>query len=450
MQQISRSFVIAFHHLPRFHYGILVALILITVVVAVWHPYLSIYSRVVEKSPVNHTSFLEEQLLQELTSETGEPLNHSTTTSSIDSNEDIPKDELDEHVEDDSRGMHEYVVIAAGDTLSSFLTQYGINFADLTMLTKQNPVLRNLKIGQSLSWILSAEGDLQRLIWNVSSREIRTYSRVDGGFKESIANITGEWRNTILTGQLDGVFVSSARVAGLTSSDINTVIKALQWQLDFCKLRKGDQFSVLASREILDGKSAQSQLIGIRLRTGNKNYYAFRANDGKFYNQDANGLVGGFMHFPTIKKFRVSSNFNPSRLNPVTGRKAPHLGVDFAVPVGTPVLAVSAGEVIISKMDNIAGNYIAIRHGRQYMTRYMHLKKLLVKQGQKVNRGDCIALSGNTGRSTGPHLHYEVWINQQAANPLTAKLPYFDGLIGRERAEYLAQVEQILPQLKLN
>jgi murein DD-endopeptidase len=112
----------------------------------------------------------------------------------------------------------------------------------------------------------------------------------------------------------------------------------------------------------------------------------------------------------------------------VTGRVAPHRGVDFAMPQGTPVLAVGDGEVVVAKRSGAAGYYVAVRHGRTYTTRYMHLRKLLVKPGQKVKRGDRIALSGNTGRSTGPHLHYEVWINQQAVNPLTAKLPRTEGL----------------------
>ncbi|AHF76745.1 Putative peptidase M23 [Sodalis praecaptivus] len=441
MQQIARSFALAFNHLPRPHRVMLGSLTIVTLAVAVWRPY--IYSPVVER-PASRIIPLEDHQLRELTPEASEPLDQTTP----DSDEDIPKDELDERVEGEA-GVHEYV-ISTGDTLSSVLTQYGIDIADVTALAQQNPALRNLKIGQSLSWTLTAEGDLQRLTWDVSRRETRTYDRVNGGFKESIANMTGEWRNTTLTGQLNGSFVTSARAAGLTGSDINAVIKALQWQLDFRKLRKGDQFSVLTSREMLDGKSAQSQLLGVRLRTGGKDYYAFRADDGKFYNRDAAGLARGFMRFPTVKQFRVSSNFNPRRLNPVTGRIAPHRGVDFAVPVGTPVLAVGDGEVMVSKRDGAAGNYVAIRHGRQYMTRYMHLKKLLVKPGQKVKRGDRIALSGNTGRSTGPHLHYEVWINQQAVNPLTAKLPRTEGLTGSDRAEYLAQVKQMLPQLQLN
>ncbi|WMQ73405.1 MAG: Murein DD-endopeptidase MepM [Sodalis sp.] len=441
MQQIARSFALAFDHLQRPHRVMLGSLTIVTLAVAVWRPY--IYSSVVER-PASRIIPLEDHQLHELTPEASEPLDQTTTNS----DEDIPKDELDERVVGEV-GVHEYV-ISTGDILSSILTQYGIDIADVAALAQQNPVLRNLKVGQSLSWTLTAEGDLQRLTWDVSRRETRTYDRVNGGFKESIANMTGKWRNTTLTGQLNGSFVTSARAAGLTCSDINAVIKALQWQLDFRKLRKGDQFSVLTSREVLDGKSAQSQLLGVRLRTGGKDYYAFRADDGKFYNRDAAILASGFMRFPTAKQFRISSNFNPCRLNLVTGRIAPHRGVDFAMPVGTPVLAVGDGEVMVSKRDSAAGNYVTIRHGRQYMTRYMHLKKLLVKPGQKVKRGDRIALSGNTGRSTGPHLHYEVWINQQAVNPLTAKLPHTEGLIGSDRAEYLAQVKQMLPQLQLN
>lgn len=417
------------------------SLTIVTLAVAVWRPY--IYSPVVELL-TSRTILLKDHQLRELAPEASEPLDQTTP----DSDEDIPKDELYERVEGVA-GVHEYV-ISTGDTLSSVFTQYGLDIADVTALAQQSPALRNLKIGQSLSWTLTASGDLQRLTWDVSRRETRTYDRVDGGFKESIANMTGEWRNTTLTGQLNGSFVTSARVAGLTGSDINAVIKALQWQLDFRKLRKGDQFSVLTSREVLYGKSAQSQLLAVHLRTGGKDYYAFRADDGKFYNRDAAGLTRGFMRFPTVKQFRVSSNFNPRRLNPVTGRITPHRGVDFAVPVGTPVLAVGDGEVMVSKRDGPAGNYVAIRHGRQYMTRYMHLKKLLVKPGQKVKRGDRIALSGNTGRSTGPHLHYEIWINQQAVNPLTAKLPRTEGLTSSDRTEYLAQVKQMLPQLQLN
>lgn len=102
--------------------------------------------------------------------------------------------------------------------------------------------------------------------------------------------------------------------------------------MDFRKLKKGDEFAVLMSREMLDGKREQSQLLGVRLRSEGKDYYAIRAEDGKFYDRNGTGLAKGFLRFPTAKQFRISSNFNPRRTNPVTGRVAPHRGVDFAMP----------------------------------------------------------------------------------------------------------------------
>lgn len=439
MQQIARAVAIAFNNLPRPHRIMLGSLTVVTLAVTVWRPY--VYHPGSE-SPIVKTVELEKSELRTLLPEASEPIDQDTPSPA----DDVPKDEIDEDVPDES-GTHDYVV-STGDTLSSVLNQYGIDMSDISQLVKADKDLRNLQIGQQLSWTLTDDGQLQRLSWEVSRRETRTYDRSGEGFKSSAAMQKGEWQNKVLSGVVNGSFVSSARSAGLTGGEISAVIKSLQWQMDFRKLRKGDRFVVLMSREMMDGKSEQSELQGVRMSSGGKDYYAIRAEDGKFYDRSGSGLARGFMRFPTVKQYRVSSNFNPRRVNPVTGRIAPHKGVDFAVPVGTPVLAVGDGEVIVSKRSGAAGNYVAIRHGRQYMTRYMHLKKLLVKPGQKVKRGDRIALSGNTGRSTGPHVHYEIWINNQAVNPLTAKLPRMEGLAGKERRDYLAQVREVVPKLR--
>lgn len=439
MQQIARAVAIAFNNLPRPHRIMLGSLTVVTLAVTVWRPY--VYHPGSE-SPIVKTVELEKSELRTLLPEASEPIDQDTPSPA----DDVPKDEIDEDVPDES-DTHDYVV-STGDTLSSVLNQYGIDMSDISQLVKADKDLRNLQIGQQLSWTLTDDGQLQRLSWEVSRRETRTYDRSGEGFKSSAAMQKGEWQNKVLSGVVNGSFVSSARSAGLTGGEISAVIKSLQWQMDFRKLRKGDRFAVLMSREMMDGKSEQSELQGVRMSSGGKDYYAIRAEEGKFYDRSGSGLARGFMRFPTVKQYRVSSNFNPRRVNPVTGRIAPHKGVDFAVPVGTPVLAVGDGEVIVSKRSGAAGNYVAIRHGRQYMTRYMHLKKLLVKPGQKVKRGDRIALSGNTGRSTGPHVHYEVWINNQAVNPLTAKLPRMEGLAGKERRDYLAQVREVVPKLR--
>jgi len=416
------------------------SLTVLTLAVAVWRPY--VYHP--NSAPVIKTIELEKSEIRSLLPEASEPIDQAPQEE-----EAIPQDELDDKTEAEV-GVHEYVV-STGDTLSSILNQYGIEMGEISQLAASDKELRNLKIGQQISWTLTDSGDLQRLTWEVSRRETRTYDRAENGFKMTSEMQQGDWVNSAIKGTLSGgSFVASASEAGLTSGEISSVIKAMQWQMDFRKLKKGDAFSVLMSREMLDGKREQSQLLGVRLRSSGKDYYAIRAEDGKFYDRNGTGLAKGFLRFPTSKQFRVSSNFNPRRLNPVTGRVAPHRGVDFAMPQGTPVLAVGDGEVVMAKRSGAAGYYVAVRHGRTYTTRYMHLRKLLVKPGQKVKRGDRIALSGNTGRSTGPHLHYEVWINQQAVNPLTAKLPRTEGLTGKDRSDYLAQVKEVIPQLSID
>ncbi len=402
MQQIARSVALAFNNLPRPHRVMLGSLTVLTLAVAVWRPY--VYHP--ESAPIVKTIELEKSEIRSLLPEASEPIDQAAQE-----DEAIPQDELDDKTAGEV-GVHEYVV-STGDTLSSILNQYGIDMSDISRLAASDKELRNLKIGQQLSWTLTADGDLQRLTWEVSRRETRTYDRTANGFKMSSEMQQGDWVNSLLKGTVGGSFVASAKEAGLTSSEISAVIKAMQWQMDFRKLKKGDEFSVLMSREMLDGKREQSQLLGVRMRSDGKDYYAIRAADGKFYDRNGVGPVS-YTH------------------------------------LGTPVLSVGDGEVVVAKRSGAAGYYIAIRHGRTYTTRYMHLRKLLVKPGQKVKRGDRIALSGNTGRSTGPHLHYEVWINQQAVNPLTAKLPRTEGLTGSDRREYLAQVKEVLPQLRFD
>ncbi|PHM38651.1 prepillin peptidase [Xenorhabdus mauleonii] len=437
MQQIAKTIALVYNNLPKPHKIMLGSLTLVTLAVAVWRP-VSYHER--------------EERTNSIILSTPNGIADATDDASDDTNEQFPDEGIgDEESNSDAAANvpHQYVV-SSGDTLSSILTQFGIDSSEVSLLANQHRALRNLGIGQSLSWSVDENGNLKTLTWNLSRRETRTYTREGDSFKELKEFQKGEWENNVIKGVINGSFNGSALTAGLSSSEAREVTKALQWQIDFRKLRKGDRFSVLMSREMLDGKSEQSQLLGVRLQSGGNDYYAFRADDGRFYDSNGSGLERGFLRYPTTKQFRVSSHFNPRRVNPVTGRITAHRGVDFAMPVGTPVLAVGDGEVIVSKFDGAAGNFIAIRHGRQYTTRYMHLRKLLVKPGQKVKRGERIALSGNTGRSTGPHLHFEFWDNQQPVNPLTAKLPRSGGLGGKERTEYVAMVRDIKPKLMLD
>ncbi|WP_420844812.1 peptidoglycan DD-metalloendopeptidase family protein [Limnobaculum eriocheiris] len=145
-------------------------------------------------------------------------------------------------------------------------------------------------------------------------------------------------------------------------------------------------------------------------------------SDTKSYSLATGPSSSAMFRYPTAEPFTVTSQFDPYRLNPVTRKRTPHEGIDFSMPIGSTVVSTGEGEVVTAKYSPSAGNYIVIRHKNSYETYYMHLSKLLVEPGQRVSRGQKIALSGNTGRSTGAHLHYELWVNDRPVNPLSNDL----------------------------
>jgi Peptidase family M23 len=120
---------------------------------------------------------------------------------------------------------------------------------------------------------------------------------------------------------------------------------------------------------------------------------------------------------------RISSPFAPERVNPILHYARPHQGVDVAAPMGREIEAAAAGTVTSVRWEDGYGNIVTIDHGYGVVTRYAHCSRILVVRGQQVTRGQKIALVGSTGESTGPHVHYEVWVNGRAVDPKTFVLP---------------------------
>ena len=128
-------------------------------------------------------------------------------------------------------------------------------------------------------------------------------------------------------------------------------------------------------------------------------------------------------HIPSIqpiaqKHMRKMASGYGTRRDPIYGTRKFHEGLDFAADKGTPVYATADGKVVNASWESGYGNLVEIDHGYGYVTRYAHLSKFKVKEGQTVKRGDLIAETGNTGKSTGPHLHYEVRYNGAPQNPI--------------------------------
>ena len=119
----------------------------------------------------------------------------------------------------------------------------------------------------------------------------------------------------------------------------------------------------------------------------------------------------------------LSSSFSSLRTHPVLNQARPHEGIDVVAPMGTPILAPGAGRVVSAERETGYGNTVVIDHGHGIVTRYAHASRLLVRPGQRVARGERIALVGNSGLSTSPHLHYEVLVNGRPVNPLRYVLP---------------------------
>lgn len=317
-----------------------------------------------------------------------------------------------------------------GDSLSSIFDRFEISQAAMYQILAADEALLALDVlrpGNLLTFTLDKETrQLAELeLWiHAGSRVV--YRRVnDSGFEYEEILLPGTWEQQILEGEINGSFYVSATAAGLTEGETAAISDLFKDQLNFAReIQAGDRFQVVRERQFVEKEfTGQSRIEGVRILRRNRLHSAFLFEDGNYYDHKGESLVRAFLRYPTQGRFRMSSAFNPARRHPVTGRIAPHNGVDFAMPTGTPVL--STGDGVVTRVLNhpFAGKYIEIQHGGRYATRYLHLHKPLVRRGQRVQRGQRIALSGNTGRSTGPHLHFELHINGRPVNPLKAKIP---------------------------
>ena len=149
-----------------------------------------------------------------------------------------------------------------------------------------------------------------------------------------------------------------------------------------------------------------------------------------------------FLKSPLKFTGRITSYFGYRR-DPFTSRHSGHSGVDFAAYYGAPIVAASNGTVTFTGWQGAYGRLVIVRHSNGYYTRYGHCSKILVRRGQAVSQGQTIALVGSTGRSTGPHVHYEIRQNQRAFNPLRFNQPKRKPLKGNDLKDFKAYSKKI-------
>jgi len=222
----------------------------------------------------------------------------------------------------------------------------------------------------------------------------------------------------------------------------------LGWDIDFrLDVRKGDSYRIIYEEIRRDGEFVRTgPIIAVEFINCGKRHtgYRFECEENKvsYFNQDGESLEKQLMRAP-LSYSRISSSFSYRRFHPVHKRYMPHLGIDYAAPVGTPVYAAGSGIIYAASRNKNNGKYIKIRHSNSsYQTFYLHLSRFAkgIKKGRKVNQGQIIGYVGATGVATGPHLDYRVKKDGKFVNPRSLKLPAADPVASEKLANFKAHI----------
>jgi len=187
-----------------------------------------------------------------------------------------------------------------------------------------------------------------------------------------------------------------------------------------------------------------------RSATINQSLFRYEDSDGRvqYYTPEGRTMRKAFLRTP-IDFARISSHFNLRRKHPVLNKIRAHKGTDYAASHGTPIKAAGDGKVVFAGRKGGYGNVVIIQHGQTYKTLYAHISKFRkgIRSGKRVKQGQTIAYVGSTGLATGPHLHYEFYVNGAVRNPVTVKLPNARPIAKSELARFTANIQPLIAQL---
>lgn len=359
----------------------------------------------------------------------------------------------------------EVLTVGRGDTLVSLLVNAGVDRTEAYQSIEAFSDVfdpRRLRAGDSITVsFLTSSDDAEAFrgfaLEPDAVRRMVVERTEDGAFAaaEFQSEITTETLRA--EGQITSSLFAAASEMGLSPRVMAEFIRIFSYDVDFQRdIRRGDSFSVLYTEDFApNGESVGTptlHYVAMTLSGDQRAYYRFEEDDdyADFFSADGKSIRKGLMRTP-IDGARISSGFG-TRHHPILGYTAMHRGVDFAAPTGTPIYAAGDGVVERASPNGAYGNYILIRHNSEYSTAYAHLSRFArgLTPGKRVRQGDIIGYVGTTGRSTGPHLHYEVVRSGQQINPMTARLPAGRELEGEERVAFESQrraTEQLFASL---
>ncbi|WP_372876909.1 peptidoglycan DD-metalloendopeptidase family protein [Pseudomonas sp.] len=342
---------------------------------------------------------------------------------------------------------HRIVRVANGDTLSTIFADVGLSAGSLHEVlssSKEAKQFSRLKVGQTLAFRLSADGQLESLSSELSDLESINLSKDDNGFTFKRDTVKPDVRTTYAHGVINSSLFLSAKRAGLSHGLTMDLANIFGYDIDFAMdIRDGDEFELVYEEKVVNDKRVGTgSILSARFTNRGKTYTAVRYTDKRgntsYYSADGTSMRKAFLRTP-VDFARISSRFSNGRRHPILNKIRAHKGVDYAAARGTPIKAAGDGKISLAGRKGGYGNTVVLQHGSRYRTLYAHMQGFAkgIRTGGNVKQGQIIGYIGTTGLSTGPHLHYEFQVNGTHVDPLSQKLPMADPIARNEKQRFM-------------
>jgi len=349
----------------------------------------------------------------------------------------------------------EYYELEEGDTFISTLKKTNLNNIEIDQLiiaVKDVMEINRLRIGtriEIISDLIEEKRSVKEIIIYPDNEEKISVLRIDDKFtvRKDIKTLYSELVFHEI--EIDKNIYSSLKNINVPDNIIMSFVQLFSFDIDFQRdIRNKNKINILFEQfNDKDGELIKTGSIffaEIVLSKDSYELYKFEDNNYiEYFNSDGNSATKALMKTP-INGARLSSAYG-MRKHPILGYNKKHMGVDFAAPTGTPIMAAGTGHIEYVGTNGGAGKHIRIKHLNGYKTSYSHLSGYAsgMQKNVRVKQGQTIGYVGSTGLSTGPHLHYEVIFNGEKINPMKMKLPSGKKLKGMNLKNFLAERDRI-------
>ncbi len=344
-----------------------------------------------------------------------------------------------------------------GENFAGALQQFGLSVNevnDATAAAQRAYNLRQLRAGNSMSVGRSVEGTLRQIDYKIDADRMLHIVPQSQGFSAEVREIPTHTEVAVVSGRLEDSLFNAVEEAGESAEVAMRMAQIFGYDLDFyTDPRRGDTFRIVVEKKkYQQGETAgYGRILAAEYVNGPRKYQALLFHDPSgrpaYYTADGKSLQKAFLRSPLKFGAPVTSHFSKARFHPILKTYRPHLGTDYGAPTGTPVQTIGSGRVVFAGRKGGDGNMVHVAHSNGYETYYLHLSRIFVRAGERVEIGKTIGLVGMTGLATGPHLDFRIAQKGQFRNFETLGLPPSDPVNKRDWVEFAAVREKWLPMM---